>query len=337
MEWICWWVPQQVRDGIFLEAVCAPCEAIQTRDNWLFFHGIKTLRRLNLQVYGLGWLSLIFFFFVLRAEICVVNSSTWDATVNFGWGTTMCPISETDKRVRDIYHKYLARGNVMKTFRYTAFACIDKYFWSDCVFLSLFVLLLFPRHMRECKWLSYKCSCTTRLGRWHSAARSLPLALMHTHSQETLKHTTPTQLRTSVPASILNRWSILVGLWRSIKVTPPPQKEIYSLHRPSPPKDYGDIAKQLLIWFTLNYSSDATPGKVQLLRLIYRKWSKKQNKKPFQSTRKADTHLVKETASDASYQAVVRGIGSTYWQPWRRNGMLLQVKNCSKRNETLEI
>lgn len=52
---------------------------------------------------------------------------------------------------------------------------------------------------------------------------------------------------------------------------------------------------------------------------------------------KADTDLDGETASEASCQAVGRGILSTYWQQWRKNILLLQVKDCSEQNETLRI
>lgn len=52
---------------------------------------------------------------------------------------------------------------------------------------------------------------------------------------------------------------------------------------------------------------------------------------------KADTDLDRETTSEASCQAVGRGILSTYWQRWRKNILLLQVKDCSEQNETLRI
>lgn len=52
---------------------------------------------------------------------------------------------------------------------------------------------------------------------------------------------------------------------------------------------------------------------------------------------KADTDLDRTTTSEASCQAVGRGILSTYWQRWRKNILLLQVKDCSEQNETLRI
>lgn len=65
------------------------------------------------------------------------------------------PNSATDKRNRGIYHEYPSgRGNVMKTFRYTAFACIVEYFWSDCVCVlpsSQSCGVFLPQHMQKCK------------------------------------------------------------------------------------------------------------------------------------------------------------------------------------------
>lgn len=50
---------------------------------------------------------------------------------------------------------------------------------------------------------------------------------------------------------------------------------------------------------------------------------------------KANTVLDRETTSEASCQAVGRGILRRHWQQWHKNILLLQIKDCSEQNEPL--